>query len=136
MNREIKFRGKAIDGGMWVYGYLIRTTNTAIIVADNAPQGITNGYTKIKIENATPVNPNTVGEYTGLKDKNGKEIYEGDVCKRNGHTELYEIVFYKSAWAIKNQDDKAIWHQEFCNGAKALWLEVIGSIHENPELLK
>ena len=74
-------------------------------------------------------------QFTGLHDKKGNEIYEGDVCKRERHKELYEIVFYKSSWAIKNETEKAIWHQEFCNGAMTDQLEIIGNIYENPDLL-
>lgn len=60
--REIKFRGKRKDNGEWVYGYL--TCNIPLIFNDKL-----GSYT---------VYESTVGQYTGLKDKNGKEIYEGD----------------------------------------------------------
>ena len=74
-----------------------------------------------------------VEQFTGLHDRNGKEIYEGDKVKRNGI--VYEVVWYKSAWHLMNEDEKAIWHQAVCNGANPIKVEVIGNIHENPELL-
>lgn len=89
---------------------------------------------KCDVWNTLPIK--YVRQFTGLKDKNGNDIFEGDVCKKERHKELYEIVFYKSSWAVKSEDENAIWHQEFCNGARAYDIEIIGNIYENPDLLK
>lgn len=71
--REIKFRGKRLDNGEWIEGDLLRMLDHWFIFPNPAPEGI----------DKYAVDPATVGEFTGLKDKNGKEIYEGGGCDGN-----------------------------------------------------
>lgn len=71
MNREIKFRGIRLDNGKWIVGDLIHFVDGVYISNDHG-------------SNMARVYPDTVGQYTGLKDKNGKEIYEGDILAHNG----------------------------------------------------
>ena len=115
---EIKFRGKSLDNGEWVVGDLTRYSNVqSIIVVDF-------------IEGEEPwVFSETVGQYTGLKDKNGKEIYEGDVvwCRAGEHSSgVWE---YEKRFVVEYGWSQSMWEMSMCEE-----IEVIGNIYDNPEL--
>lgn len=125
--REILFRGKRTDNGDWEYGDLWCNPYGKRVVCIVSPindQGTTGG---------NEVDPETIGQYTGLKDKNGKKIFEGDiVCHDFGEKQIgkqYAIVKWSEKYAsfqLKPIDD---WM--FCNLSD---VEVIGNIYDNPEL--
>lgn len=130
--REIKFRGKAVDSGEWVYGYLLLTDDRAFIhsVRDGLDFGdIDFGYGFIQVD------PKTVGQFTGLLDKNGKKIYEGDIAKFIGRflNQTISIIFdiISARFIGWCEEDKSVVSPQFFGAS-----EVIGNIHENPELLK
>lgn len=160
MNREIKFRGKTINGNEWIYGPTIsqgtikRKANKWFMeVAENKWKGL---------------QPNTLGQYTGLKDKNGKEVYEGDIllveefknesasiekCK-----EFYEVFGLEDMKGKKNREyiTPVYWEdgafvmsvlQENDTYLDVLYgdmrmsfpifiFEVIGNVFDNPELVE
>jgi uncharacterized phage protein (TIGR01671 family) len=124
--REIKFRGKRKDTGEWVYGYFTR----------NDESGRCYITTQSKTGGAYPweVDPATVGQYTGINDKNGREIYEGDIVTGLfNHTDIIGHIVYSSdaTFFIKRKGLYGIG----LNNAED-WLEVVGNIYDNPELLE
>lgn len=123
--RTIKFRGKRVDNGEWVYGYL------------HLPIGGENMMIQVSNTDSFGVVPDTVGQFTGLLDKNGAEIYEGDVVvlrrgvKNISNTQTIEWCSHLSAFVRVIDDMDA----HFISEADMGLYEVIGNIHDNPELL-
>ena len=141
--RELLFRGKATHGlnaGKWIYGYYVKdfwmptSAGFGILPIDKD----IGGYCE--------VSPDTVGQYTGLTDKNGKKIFEGDIIKTE--TDL---------WSGETKKERVtrigvvVYDNKFCQfglnvkGFSRCWTlkrwkgdfnEVIGNIHDNPEMLK
>ena len=139
--REILFRGKRIAGhrdntkdGTMLYGSLF---------IDKKGQSKIKWYDEhFGTAMTSNVDPNTVGQFTGLLDKNGKKIFEGDIVLRSGITWL--IVFEKNAFVCKDNTMRtyfALWEQWEYNWKSAEDIspsdafEVIGNIYDNPELL-
>lgn len=124
--REIKFRGKRIDTGEWVYGDLWRLYYSGSSVS----WVIRDGHGNMEDHE---VDPETVGQFIGLHDRNGKEIYEGNVCswKYGFISGVSEVRFFDGAFRLHGYPFDE--HNLIATGER---LEVIGNIHENPELLK
>lgn len=125
--RTIKFRAKSINNGVGTDGYWVESMT---ISKGTIKRKMNDYFFELDEGRWVGVVPKTIVEFTGLFDKTGKEIFEGDICKKDRYNELYEIVFYKNAWAIKTESNNAIWHQEFCMGARSSELTVIGNIHD------
>ena len=126
--REILFRGKRKYNGEWVQGDFNQWLKGSFILTDN-----TDSRAKTNIE----VIPETVGQYTGLTDKNGKKIFEGDIL-RDVFMELNaKVVFYDSSFWLVYQTREGGESTPECEWADILdELQVIGNIHDNSELLK
>lgn len=124
--REILFCGKRTDNGEWVYGNLVRG-------CDEKYAYIVEFGNKELCRNYVNVNPDTVGQYTGLADKNGTKIFEGDIGRRRDDIFLIDWSEEKAAFVM-------IFHDYICEilYLEEMWddAEVIGNIHDNPELLE
>ena len=116
--REIKFRGKSKKDGTWFYGNLF----------DKDTRGNTHIYTTKS--GCLDVDPETVGQFTGRTDKNGKEIYEGDIVRwfDSDENERIDLVKWKFGGLV-------LCNAQYTVGSYGL-IEVIGNIHDNPELIK
>ena len=135
--REILFRGKRKDNGEWVYGNLIykqaSVGNSVIaLIIGSAEWDNNTGF--YHLCNSHKVIPETIGQYTGLTDKNGKKIFEGDVVKGKDNLvndlEVYGYIDHKNGSFVIVGD--FVTHYRWLDYD----VEVIGNIHDNPELVK
>ena len=140
--REILFRGKRTDCGEWVEGYLNQHRGRVIFDcccnAINANDYYINDWVA-KLDTdlygcVYKVIPETVGQFTGLTDKNGVKIFEGDIVTGwFNHEKIVGYIFYGGNAQFFIQRD-GIYGIALDNSD--CWLEVIGNIHDNSELLK
>ena len=141
--RDILFRGKRTDNGEWIEGgYCHEKVGeylTEVFIVETRTDGLMAHYR---------VDPETVGQYTGLIDKDGKRIFEGDLCDMSilgkDHT-LQKIVIRYGAFGFEpvhpnkvHPEDRG-WQSFWRNEHQDMWFPdfftVIGNIHDNPELL-
>ena len=164
MNREILFRGKRADNGKWVYGgYHKWETRQPCPVGNDELKSdeikhviIINSFADWgmpRAMQACEIIPETVGQYTGLKDNNGTKIFEGDIVEYNDGYDYFkgEVTFENGAFGIGCDEIIGIsngcsdnfenlwqlfWNQEVTDEPMLYYCSVIGNIHDNPELLE
>lgn len=129
MNRTIKFRGKSADNGKWITGCYYHECGNTYIVEDRQSLSETSRNVPYVVI------PETVGQFTGLFDKNGKEIYEGDIIK--GFDITIEVWYSEDkacfmAEMKEPQNDMV----DILGGYDTARMEIIGNIYDNPELIK
>lgn len=131
MKRQIKFRGKGLIHNQWIYGGLAedRNNNVVILPKDDWRKG-------------ECVNEDTIGQFSGLPDKNGKEIYEDDIVRWEHDNKLYVIRFQSGMfYASIEECNERIYggfplHSFTDTAEEGFQCEIVGNIHDNPELLK
>jgi uncharacterized phage protein (TIGR01671 family) len=140
MNRTIKFHGKRVDNGEWVEGfYILDGLNSRIFELGKTSLTNTGVYSGVEVI------PETVTQFTGLLDKNGKEIYEGDFLQigsssfgwvKNGYgkTVAYEVKLEGCDYILYRSDLNLTWGRLSRLDEIGWTFEIIGNIH-NPELL-
>lgn len=135
MKREILFRGKDKATNQWVYGDYTHN------------EGLNTHYISRNVNNtsrkAWEVDPDTIGQYTGLKDKNGKEIYEGDIAHLKGDgfdgkevgIDYHRVVtFHDGTLCLSVGDGLHVPINDYVHGLDD-W-DVVGNVTDNPELIK
>ena len=127
--RKIRFRGKT-KYGVWVYGGFVKLNDTAYIV--KVERQTFEPYSEIAT--MEEVDPKTVGQYTGLKDRDGQDIYEGDILidEENG---LNVVRWGDGQYLLEVLLDDGDYYTEWLSEYNEM-CRVIGNVYENPELLK
>ena len=145
--RAIKFRGKCVPDSKFACKWVIGGYVAPEFDSKKQEEGLIISYYGGNSTFTCHVKPETVGQFTGLLDKNGKEIYEGDIIKhpyvdpifrdlvepKEGDGVTSEVVFHDGAFVVKYDENDFIYLDAFTRHG---YVEVIGNIHDTTELLR
>ncbi len=143
MNMEILFRGKRKDNGEWVEGYFIKSDDVinhgkCYILPTVSDFSYGDNGNRIRIGCFIEVDPATIGQYTGLTDRNGKKIFMGDLSyyKWARKRVLMSVIFEAGEFRLNPvlKYGFKVWDIRISGEEKNL--EIIGNVHDNPELLQ
>lgn len=131
--RTIKFRAKDFDG-VWHYGSLVYSNILDAKIYSQTVKG------SLKIPDWLFVTPDTIGQFTGLKDGKGKEIYEGDIVKWKADNRLYAVIFkwgmFYASVEVCNEGTYGGFPLHSLTEHDDEDCEIVGNIYDNPELKK
>lgn len=128
MEREILFRGKRLDNGEWTCGSLLTYADGSCFICCEIYPGKLN---KLQVD------PATVGQYTGLPDKNGKKIFEGDIVKMDSFTPpVKQISFIEGAFCFADKSGEYCADIHYIHHGGKNHATVIGNFWDTPELLE
>lgn len=138
MKREILFRGFNEKNNKWIYGHYFVNRGQHFVVYDEIQTNPLVNWTDFV------VNPDTIGQYTGLKDKNGNKIFEGDILeyigkRKDNMNRVYRrrVVFHEGMFTLLSKELPAYSALNYhcMKDGRSAW-RVIGNIRDNPELIK
>lgn len=131
--REILFRGKRLDNGEWVKGFITAACDCAgrLYFIEQPAQDLDDRNHSYEVDFTT------VGQYTGMLDKNGIKIFEGDILKfvnDDSKTSYYDVAYSETdcRWIIRENGSVPDDLDDFVNK----YMSVVGNVYDNPELLK
>ena len=143
MNRVIKFRGKSLEHNIWVCGHYCKLNNKGYIIL-GSENTVNNNNGGALVTFAEEVDVNTIGEYIGIKDSKGQEVYEGDIILSPWwDDEPQEVKYYDYGFKGRDIRQKIVHGRELYEGIDDLLdgcfgevFEIVGNIHDNPEILR
>lgn len=142
--RTVKFRGKHILSGTWIVGDLLQSNEGSVYIGIHG-QYIDDGmHFNDMYDETSFIDEDTIGQFIGLLDKNGKEIFEGDIITLNGCYPRV-VLWDKMSWALMPTEyyhDEVFWVMNLQHPGNDWWeeyandFEIVGNIYDNPEMLK